>query len=61
MLNIHSKILNVTLTEMTTIHKAIHKLQQATRMSENLLNTLHIDVQQNEQALLILETLLHAQ
>ena len=61
MLNIHSKTLNITLTEMTTIHKAIHKLQQATRISENLLNTMHLEVQNNEQALMTLETLLHVQ
>ena len=43
-LNVHSRILNVTLDDLTNVHQALDKLETATRMTENLFNKLNAKI-----------------
>ena len=60
-LNVHSEIINVTLTDLTNVHTALDKLEKASEMTGQIINTMYLDIRQNAQALIILETLMYVQ
>ena len=61
LLNVHSRILNLTLTDLTKVNLAITKLQQASRITERMLNSMYTDISHNGKVLMTLESLLHVQ
>ena len=60
-LNLHSETLNVTLNDLTNVHTALDKLEKASEMTGQMMNTMYLDIRQNEQALITLETLMYVQ
>ena len=60
-LNVHSKVINVTLKELTNVHQALEKLETATRVTKTLLQKMEKNIEQNEKSILSLEILLHIQ
>ena len=58
-LNVHSRVLNITLADLTQVHVAITQLQRASTLTEKMLNTMVTDIRKNGDAMMILEQLLH--
>ena len=61
LLNVHSHVLNITLLDLTSVHDAIDKLQKASDLTEKIFSRIIGDINQNENKIILLESLLHVQ
>ena len=61
LLNVHSSIINVTLKDLTNVHHALDKLEKASKLTEQFLNKMSLDIHFVEENMIALETLLHLQ
>ena len=61
LLNVHSRVINVTLNELNNVHQALEKLEVATRVTKTLMTKMEKNIEKNEKSILSLEILLHVQ